>query len=91
MALRVRATGGGPVGEAQLPAGAAVVLAVSVLGIMAAPLIPLQALFGLTTGTASAVFWTRLQARVLGLRPGQPGTTAAVVGYLAMPGALWRR
>ena len=37
---------------------------------------------------ASAIFWTRLQARILGLRPGQPGTTAAVVGYLAMPGAL---
>ncbi len=52
------------------------------------PLIPLQALFGLTTGMASAIFWTRLQARILGLRPGQPGTTAAVVGYLAMPGAL---
>ena len=30
-------------------------------------------------------FWTRLQARILGLRPGQPGTTAAVVGYLSMP------
>ena len=55
---------------------------------MAAPLIPLQVLFGLTTGMASAIFWTRLQARILGLRPGQPGTTAAVVGYLAMPGAL---
>ena len=52
------------------------------------PLIPLQVLFGLTTGMASAIFWTRLQARILGLRPGQPGTTAAVVGYLAMPGAL---
>ncbi|HEY8094217.1 MAG TPA: hypothetical protein VID93_10550, partial [Acidimicrobiales bacterium] len=69
-------------------AGAALALAVSVLGIMAAPLIPLQALFGFTTGMASAIFWTRLQARILGLRPGQPGTTAAVVGYLAMPGAL---
>ena len=55
---------------------------------MAAPFAPLQALFGLTTGMASAIFWTRLQARILGLRPGQPGTTAAVVGYLAMPGAL---
>jgi MFS family permease len=69
-------------------AGAALALALSVLGIIAAPLIPLQALFGLTTGMANAVFWTRLQARILGLRPGQPGTTAAVVGYLAMPGAL---
>jgi MFS family permease len=88
MALRVRTTGGAAVGVARLPAGAAVVLALSVLGIMVAPLLPVQALFGLTTGMASAVFWTRLQARVLGLRPGQPGTTAAVVGYLAMPGAL---
>ena len=74
--------------NARPSAGAALALAVSVLGIMAAPFIPLQVLFGLTTGMASAIFWTRLQARILGLRPGQPGTTAAVVGYLAMPGAL---
>ena len=74
--------------HARPSAGAALALAASVLGIMAAPLIPLQVLFGLTTGMASAIFWTRLQARILGLRPGQPGTTAAVVGYLAMPGAL---
>jgi hypothetical protein len=93
MAARVRrgrsGTGDGVRGRNARPsAGAALALAVSVLGIMAAPFIPLQALFGLTTGMASAIFWTRLQARILGLRPGQPGTTAAVVGYLAMPGAL---
>jgi MFS family permease len=87
MAARVR-RGSGDSRHARLSAGAALGLAVSVLGIMAAPLIPLQALFGLTTGMASAIFWTRLQARILGLRPGQAGTTAAVVGYLAMPGAL---
>ena len=86
MAARVRRGRGGR--NARPSAGAALALAVSVLGIMAAPFIPLQALFGLTTGMASAIFWTRLQARILGLRPGQPGTTAAVVGYLAMPGAL---
>ena len=49
---------------------------------------PLQVLAGLTAGAASAVFWTRVQAMTLGLRPGQAGTTAAVVGYLAMPSAL---
>jgi MFS family permease len=86
MAARVsRGTGGR--GPTRPSVGAALGLAVSVLGIMAAPFIPLQALFGLTTGMASAIFWTRLQARILGLRPGQPGTTAAVVGYLALPGA----
>ena len=92
MAARVRrgrsGSGGRGGRNAGPSAGAALALAVSVLGIMAAPLIPLQALFGFTTGMASAIFWTRLQARILGLRPGQPGTTAAVVGYLAMPGAL---
>jgi hypothetical protein len=88
MAARVR-HGSNDGGRHTRPSpAAALALAVSVLGIMAAPLIPLQAVFGLTTGIASAVFWTRLQARILGLRPGQPGTTAAVVGYLAMPGAL---
>jgi hypothetical protein len=90
MAVRVGRGGGegGSNRNARPSAGAALALAGSVLGIMVAPLIPLQVLFGLSTGMASAIFWTRLQARILGLRPGQPGTTAAVVGYLAMPGAL---
>ncbi len=90
MAARVGRGGGEGGGgrNARPSAGAALALAGSVIGIMVAPLIPLQVLFGLTTGMASAIFWTRLQARILGLRPGQPGTTAAVVGYLAMPGAL---
>jgi hypothetical protein len=45
-------------------------------------------LAGVAVGAASASFWTRCQALILGLRPGQAGTTAAVVGYLAMPSAL---
>ena len=88
MAARVRHSSSDRGRNARPSAVAALALAASVLGIMVAPLIPLQVLFGLTTGMASAIFWTRLQARILGLRPGQPGTTAAVVGYLAMPGAL---
>jgi hypothetical protein len=67
---------------------AATTLAVSVLGIILAPTIPLQIAFGVLSGTASVTFWTRLQASILGLRPGQPGTTSAVVGYLSLPGAL---
>jgi predicted MFS family arabinose efflux permease len=64
------------------------VMAGSVLGIVIAPAVPLQLVAGLAAGIASAVFWTRVQAAMLGLRPGQAGTTAAVVGYLAMPSAL---
>ena len=75
-------------GRQKPPPGAAVALVVSVLGIIVAPAIPLQIAFGLLSGGASVVFWTRLQASILGLRPGQPGTTAAVVGYLSIPGAL---
>ena len=73
----------------RLPVAPTVVLAGSVLGIVVAPAIPFQVLFGLVAGVASALFWTTVQARILGLRPGQPGTTAAVVGYLALPSALW--
>ena len=73
----------------RLPVAPAVVLAGSVLGIVVAPAIPLQAACGVVAGVASALFWTTVQARILGLRPGQPGTTAAVVGYLALPSALW--
>jgi MFS family permease len=73
----------------RLPVPPAIVLAASVLGIVIAPAIPLQALCGVAAGAASALFWTTVQARILGLRPGQPGTTAAVVGYLALPSALW--
>ena len=73
----------------RLPVAPTVVLAGSVLGIVVAPAIPFQVLFGLVAGASSALFWTTVQARILGLRPGQPGTTAAVVGYLALPSALW--
>ena len=58
------------------------------LGIIVAPSIPLQIAAGLLAGATSAVFWTRIQARTLGLRPGQAGTTEAVIGYLTLPGAL---
>jgi hypothetical protein len=73
----------------RLPVAPALVLAGSVLGIVVAPTIPLQVLFGVASGVSSAMFWTTVQARILGLRPGQPGTTAAVVGYLSLPSALW--
>ena len=73
----------------RLPVAPTVVLAGSVLGIVVAPAIPFQVLFGLAAGVSSALFWTTVQARILGLRPGQPGTTAAVIGYLSLPSALW--
>jgi predicted MFS family arabinose efflux permease len=69
-------------------AALAAVMAGAIFGIVVAPAVPLQILAGLVAGIASAVFWTRVQAAMLGLRPGQAGTTAAVVGYLAMPSAL---
>jgi MFS family permease len=73
----------------RLPVAPTVVLAGAVLGIVVAPAIPFQVLFGLAAGVSSALFWTTVQARILGLRPGQPGTTAAVIGYLSLPSALW--
>ncbi len=73
----------------RLPVAPTVLLAGSVLGIVVAPAIPFQVVFGLAAGASSALFWTTVQARILGLRPGQPGTTAAVIGYLSLPSALW--
>jgi MFS family permease len=69
--------------------GSAMTLAGAVLGILVAPAVPLQVAAGLAAGVASAIFWTRVQAAILGLRPGQAGTTAAVVGYLSLPGGLF--
>jgi MFS family permease len=75
-------------GERVVPARSAVALAAAIVGIVAAPTVPLQVAAGLAAGVASATFWVRLQAGILGLRPGQAGTTAAVVAYLALPGGL---
>jgi hypothetical protein len=72
-------------GGSSLPTRSPTVLALAVLGVIVAPAIPLQVVAGFAAGAASASFWTRLQAAILGLRPGQAGTTAAVVGYLALP------
>jgi hypothetical protein len=48
----------------RLPVVPAIVLAASVLGIVVAPAIPLQAMCGVAAGVASALFWTTVQARI---------------------------
>ena len=68
--------------NARPSAGAALALAVSVLGIMVAPLIPLQVLFGLTTGMASAIFWTRC-------RPGSSDCARASPARRPRSSATW--
>jgi predicted MFS family arabinose efflux permease len=46
----------------------------------------LEAAVGFVFGAAGAVFYTTLQARVLGARPGQAGAASAVVSTIGMAG-----
>jgi hypothetical protein len=67
-----------------LASSALLVLAVPLL--VAAPLVPLQILAALTFGFAGATFYSVLQATYLGLRPGQAGTSQAVVSTIGLLG-----
>lgn len=62
--------------------GFGVVIAVAVGVLVAAPIVSLQALAALTFGFAAAVFYSVLQAAVLGAEPGRAGTINAVVSTI---------
>jgi hypothetical protein len=51
-----------------------------------APVAPLQVVAACTFGFAGAVFYAVLQATYLGLRPGQAGTSQAVVSTIGLFG-----
>lgn len=59
---------------------------VAVAGIIALPVAVAQAAAAFLFGFAGAVFWAVLQARYLALRPGQAGTTGAVVSTIGLFG-----
>lgn len=51
-----------------------------------APVLPLQLVAAATFGLAGAVFWSILQATFLSLRPGQAGTSQAVISTIGLLG-----
>jgi predicted MFS family arabinose efflux permease len=69
--------------RAALPA-AGLMLAAAIALLVYTPRLPLQYGAAGLAGFASAVIWVAIQARTLGLRPGQAGTTAAVTGTIAL-------
>ena len=68
-------------------ATAALLAAVAV--IVAVPSGAAAAVAAPVVGATTVVLWVRLQASVLGLRPGQAGTTMAVVSSIAVAGDLF--
>jgi predicted MFS family arabinose efflux permease len=58
----------------------------SVAALVYVPFPPAQTLGGLAFGYSGALFWSVLQAATLGLRPGQAGTTSAVVSTVGLFG-----
>jgi predicted MFS family arabinose efflux permease len=64
----------------------AALLAAAAAVLIAAPLVPLQLAAAATFGFAAALFFAVLQATYLALRPGQAGTSAAVVSTIGFFG-----
>jgi predicted MFS family arabinose efflux permease len=81
VARRVRAW---PV-ERTLTASALVLFAATV-AVPVVPWLPLVAAAGLAFSTALTLFWLALQHEMLTVRPGQAGTTSAVVSVIEMGG-----
>ena len=67
-----------------LVTGAITGMAIALL--IAVPFAPLQAAAAFVFGFAGATFYSVLQASYLGLRPGQAGTTGAVVSTIGLAG-----
>jgi predicted MFS family arabinose efflux permease len=73
-----------------------IAILVSIVGIIAAPAIPMQVAAGLVFGGAGAIVWVALQGALLGARPGLAGTTTAVwstiellgIGFPLLAGAV---
>lgn len=66
-----------PVALAGLPA------AITILVLVPNPVVQLTA--AAVGGACGAMVWIAIQGTTLGLRPGQPGTTSAVVGTISLP------
>ena len=62
------------------------ILAVAVTALVVAPVVLLQVVAAFAFGFAGATFYSVLQAAYLGLRPGQAGTTEAVVATIGLFG-----
>jgi predicted MFS family arabinose efflux permease len=73
-------------GTRSLLLSASLVVGVAVGGIIAAPVPAMQAGAGFAFGFFGAVFYSVLQAHILGLRPGQAGATSAVVATIGLLG-----
>lgn len=69
----------------RLRSGAAL-LAGGSAGLVLAPVVALQAVAAFVIGVAGARCWVSLQALILRLRPGQAGTTSAVVSTISLTG-----
>jgi MFS family permease len=63
-------------------AGFALAAAIAVL--LVAPWLLMQYAASAVAGLCAAAIWVAIQGRVLGLRPGQAGTTSAVTGTVAL-------
>jgi len=66
--------------------GATVAVSLAVAGLVYLPLLPARAAAGFAFGYTGAVFYSVLQAALLGLRPGQAGTTGAVASTIGLFG-----
>jgi FSR family fosmidomycin resistance protein-like MFS transporter len=64
----------------------AAVVGVAVAALIAVPYVVIQAVSAFIFGFAGAVFYSVLQATILGMRPGQAGTTSAVVSTIGLLG-----
>jgi predicted MFS family arabinose efflux permease len=70
----------------RLMAVTAALLTLGLVGLLASPWPWLQLAGGLLFGPCWAIFYSVLQATYLGLRPGQAGTTGAVVSLIGVAG-----
>ncbi|MGH2355142.1 MAG: MFS transporter [Chloroflexota bacterium] len=66
--------------------GFGVLVALAIPALVVAPVVPLQVLAAFTFGFAGAAFYAVLQATYLGLRPGQAGTSQAIVSTIGLFG-----
>jgi len=60
-------------------------LPLAIVLLVAVPILPVQYLAAAFGGVCGALVWVAVQALSLGLRPGQPGTTSAVISLIALP------
>ena len=74
--------------EHRLLIGSVVVMTIGVVGIAVLPWVPLVAAAALATNVGLSLAWLAVQHRTLVLRPGQVGTTKAVVSCIEFPDFL---